>query len=337
VRSDRKKRGFTLIELLLVMALMALILGVGVGMFARLDLGERVAVALVQDALRSAENFSVARTAPARVRIDAKTGEMRVEGMLVVGSWQFESEPIRGAFGLEGSMTGGRIVDEGFQGKALSFVGEPPRSRVEIPVQSDPAWNLHDGFALRCALRPHGREGEGGGAVLALGETLGLETNSSGGAHAWFSAEVSDERGEIRRGGRIPVEAPAGTLVPERWSVVEIQYDRRSLRLLVDGALAAEVEENAPVWRIDGPLVLSPSGSPWPGAIDALSVSAVAARDQSRLPSGAAFAAGTPAEIVFAPGGGLDRDVHKEAVRLAVQLEDGRQIQVRVNLFGTVE
>src|SRR5262249_17381728 len=176
------------------------------------------AVAIVQDALRSAQNFSVARTAPARVRIDAKTGEMRVEGMLVVGTWQFEGEPIRGAFGLEGSMLGGRIVDEGFQGKALSFVGEPPPSKVEIPVQSDPAWNLHDGFALRCAVRPHGREGEGGGAVLAIGETLGLETTSSGGARAWFSAEVSDERGELRRGGKIPVEAPSGTLVPERWS-----------------------------------------------------------------------------------------------------------------------
>lgn len=337
MRSERKRRAFTLIELLLVMALMALILGVGVGMFARLDLGERVAVALVQDALRSAQNFSVARTAPARVRIDAKTGEMRIEGMLVVGTWQFEGEPIRGAFGLEGSMLGGRIVDEGFQGKALSFVGEPPRSKVEIPVQSDPAWNLHDGFALRCAVRPHGKEGEGGGAVLAIGETLGLETTSSGGVRAWFSAEVSDERGELRRGGRIPVEAPAGTLEPERWSVVEIQYDRRSLRLLVDGSLAAEVEEMAPVWRIEGPLVLSPSGSPWPGAIDALSVSAVAAREQSRLPNGAAFAPGTPPQIVFAPGGGLDRDVHKEAVTLAVLLEDGRQIQVRVNLFGTVE
>jgi hypothetical protein len=334
---ERAAAAFTLIELLLVMALMALILGVGVGLFAKLNLGDRVGVALVQDALRSAHNFSVARAAPARVRIDAKTGELRIEGMLVVGTWHFESEPIRGAFGLEGTMFGGRIVDDGFQGHALSFVGEPPRSKVEIPVQTDPAWDLRDGFALRCALRPHGKLGEGGGAVLAVGESLGLETTAAGGVRAWIAAQVNDERGDVRRGGRIPVEAPPGTLEPERWSVVEIQYDRRTLRLLVDGAIAAEVDETAPVWKLDGPLVLSPSASAWPGAIDSLSVSAVAAREESRLPRGVTFAAGTPAEIVFAPGGGLDRDVHKEAVRLALDLEDGRQVQVHVNLFGTVE
>jgi len=335
--ASRGAAGFTLIELLLVMAMIALLLGIGLGMFAKLDLGDRIAVALVQDALRSAENFSVARSAPARVRLDPKTGTIRTEGMLVVGTWQFETDPIRGAFGLEGSMLGGHLVDDGFQGKALSFVGEPPRSRVEIPVQGNPAWNLADGFSLRCALRPHGAAGEGGGAVLALGESLGLETTGSGAVRAWIAAEVHDDRGEIRRGGRIPVESPPGTLIPERWSVVELQYDRRALRLLVDGVLAAEDEEDAPVWRVDGPLVLSPSNTAWPGAIDALVVAAIGAREESRLPRGAAFAPPTPAEIRFSPGGGLDRDVHSGPVLVSVALEDGRSFPVRVNLFGTVE
>jgi prepilin-type N-terminal cleavage/methylation domain-containing protein len=330
-------RGFTLIELLLVMALMAVILGVGMGIFARLDLGDRVAVALVQDALRSAQNFSVARSAPARVRIDAKSGAMRAEGMLVIGTWHFEGLPIRGAFGIEGSMLGGRLVDDGFQGQALSFVGEPARSKVEIPVQGDPSWDLRDGFALRCALRP---AKESGGPVLAIGETVGLETTGSGGVHAWFAPEVTDPHGErvdLRRGGRIPLDAPSGSLVPDRWAVVEIQYDRRALRLFVDGALAAEVEESAPVWKVDGPIVLSPSSAAWPGAIDNLSVSAVAAREESRLPRGASFAAGTPSEILFAPGGGLDRDVHKEPVRIAIDFEDGRHVPILVNRFGTVQ
>jgi prepilin-type N-terminal cleavage/methylation domain-containing protein len=331
--------GFTLIELLLVMALIALILGVGVGLFTRLDLGDRVAVALVQDALRSAQNFAVARSAPARVRLDVARGTIVADGMLVVGTWHFESFPPEGAFGIDGAAQGGHLVDDGFQGKALSFAGEPARSHVEFPVQAEPSWNLHEGFQLRCALRPTPlRDGPGGGAVLALGETLGLETTAAGGVHAWFAPEVRDEdAASVRRGPRIPIEAPPETLVAGRWMVVDLQYDRLRFRLLVDGAEAASVEESSPVSRVDAPLVLSPGNRAWPGAIDDLSVSATAARDESRLPKNARFAAGTPAEIRFAPGGGLDRSVHRGPVDLAVEFEDGRRSSVVVSLFGTVE
>ena len=63
-----RKAGLTLIELLLVMGVLALVLGVGLGSLASLNPGERAAVGLVQDALRSAHNSAVARVASARVR-----------------------------------------------------------------------------------------------------------------------------------------------------------------------------------------------------------------------------------------------------------------------------
>ena len=337
----RSRAAFTLVELLLVIALIAMILGIGLGALSRLQLGDRVAVALVQDALRSAQNFAVGRAAPARVRLDAKTGAIRSEGMQVVGTWHFEELPIQGAFGLEGANLGGRLVDDGFQGRGLSFVGEPSRSKAEIPVQDDPAWNLRDGFALRVALRPHAggtaRDGSGGGAVLALGESAGLETTAHGAVRAWIAAEVADEQGDVRRGGKIPVETLPLALVDDRWSVVEVQYDRRKLRLTVDGVLAAEVEEIAPVWKLEGALVISPATTPWPGTIDSLVVSCVTARDDVRLPAGVAFAAGTPAEVVFAPGGGLESATHAEPVRIALDYDDGRKAVVVVNSYGTVE
>ncbi len=336
----RGARGFTLVELLLVMALIALILGVGVGMFTRLDLGDRVAVALVQDALRSAQNFAVARSAPSRVRFDAAHGTIVADGMLVVGTWHFESFPPTGAFGIDGAAQGGHLVDDGFQGKALSFAGEPARSHVEFPVQDLSSWNLREGFQLRCALRPtSSRDGQGGGgAVLALGETLGIETTAAGGLRAWFAPEVREEDAStVRRGARIPIDAPPETLLPDRWMVVELQYDRARFRLLVDGAEAGSIEESSPVSRVDAPLVLSPGNRAWPGAIDNLSVSAASARDESRLPKHARFAAGTPAEIRFAPGGGLDRAAHKGPVQLALEFDDGRRSPIVVSLFGTVE
>jgi len=336
-----RRAAFTLVELLLVMALIAMILGIGLGALSRLQLGDRVAVAMVQDALRSAQNFAVGRAAPARVRLDVKTGTIRSEGMQVVGTWHFEELPIRGAFELEGAMLGGRLVDDGFQGHGLSFVGEPSRSKVEIPVQDDTAWNLRDGFALRVALRPHAggtsRDGHAGGAVLQLGESAGLETTAHGAVRAWIAAEVADEHGELCRGGKIPVETLPLALFDGRWSVVEVQYDRRKLRLSVDGVLAAEVEEIAPVWKLDGPLVISPATQPWPGTIDSLVVSCVAARDEFHLPAGVAFAPGTPPEIVFAPGGGLEGGTHHEPVRIALDYDDGRKATVVVNSYGTVE
>jgi len=342
VRQRRNRRAaFTLVELLLVLALLGMILGIGLGAFSRLNLGDRVAVAIVQDALRSAQNFAVGRGAPARVRIDAKTGAIRTEGMQVVGTWHFEDLPIRGAFELEGALLGGRLVEDGFQGRGLSFVGEPARSKVEIPVQGDPAWNLRDGFALRIALRPHAggssRTGQAGGAVLTLGESAGLETTEQGAVRAWIAAEVADEHGELRKGGRIPVETLPLALVDDRWSLVEVQYDRRTLRLWIDGVLAAAVEEIAPVWKLDGPIVISPATQPWPGTVDSLVVSCVAAQEENRLPSGVAFAAGTISEVLFAPGGGLDRGFHREPVRIELAYDDGRKVDVLVNFYGTVE
>jgi hypothetical protein len=49
------------------------------------------------------------------------------------------------------------------------------------------------------------------------------------------------------------------------------------------------------------------------------------------------FDPATPAEIVFDAGGGLDREVHREPVRLGLEFDDGRKERIVVNLYGTVE
>jgi len=105
----------------------------------------------------------------------------------------------------------------------------------------------------------------------------------------------------------------------------------------IDGVLVGADDENVGVWKLEGPLVLSPSSTPWPGSIDSLVVSTVRAEDESRLPRGVRFVEGTPREIVFAAGGRLDRDAHREPVRFAIELDDGRRLPVQVNLYGTVE
>jgi prepilin-type N-terminal cleavage/methylation domain-containing protein len=333
-RRVRAARGFTLLELLIVISIMALLLGIGLGVFARLDFGDRAAASLVESTIRSAHNWAVARQAPARVTIDSANGTIKAEGQQLIGTWHFESMPIEGAFGLDGMSSGGQLVDDGFQGKALSFVGEPPRSHVEIPVHHDPSYDLRAGFALRCALRV---ESGRGGAVLRIGDTVGLETSEDGAVRGWILAEGVDDQGVAQRGGKVPIATPPLALPAARWAQVEFRYDRRHLQLFVDSTLLAEVRENAPVWKIEGPLVISPGNEPFPGAIDSLVISAVGGAEEHRLPRSVAFAKGAPREILFSPGGELDRFAHREPVHLALEFEDGRQIAMQVNLYGTVE
>jgi prepilin-type N-terminal cleavage/methylation domain-containing protein len=326
--------GFTLIELLIVMSLIALLLGMGLGVFSSLDMGDRVAVSSVQNVLRSAHNTSVALIAPTRVRIDAKQRTLRAEGLQIVGTWQLEGEPIVGAFGLTGTHYGGRFIDDGFQGRALSFAGEPGRSRVEFPIQNDPSWSFTEGFSVRCAVRTEERAS---GSLLDLGRAVGIETTSDGAVKAWFVAQRSDDETQEGRGGKVSMSTAAGQITPSRWTRIEIEYDRRVFRILVDGQPAAELGETAPVMRLDGPLVLSPSSAAYPGDVDSLVVASVVASEPFELPDGVTFGKDTPGEIVFQAGGGLDRAFHFEPAKVLLEFDDGRKSTVLVNLSGTVE
>lgn len=328
------REGFTLVELVIVMGIIAVLIGAGVGLIARLRVADRAAVGIVTSTLRAARNWSVAREAPARVRIDSKNHTLQAFGMSVIGTWHFEGMPVRGAYGTEGLSLGGKIVADGFTGSALSFAGEPARSRVEIPVQLDPAFDLARGFSIACAVRPSSGDG---GELLAIGESAGIGVSDDGAIRAWFAPEIVQEDGEKRRGARVVLTTDGGYLRANRWSEVEVQYDRANLRVVVDGALVASLSESTPVWKVEGPLAISPTAAAFPGAIDALVVSAVNGEDRRDLPKGVEFAPDTPREVVFAAGGGLDRSVHREPLKLTLKFDDGREEKILVNLHGTVE
>jgi prepilin-type N-terminal cleavage/methylation domain-containing protein len=333
-RGAHTRKGFTLVELLIVMSLIALLLGLGLGVFSNLDMGDRVAVSSVQNVIRAAHNTSVAQIAPTRVRIDKVARTLHAEGLQVVGTWQLEGEPIVGAFGLEGTLYGGHFVEDGFQGRALSFAGEPAHSRAEFTVQSDPAWSFTEGFSVRCAVRTI--EGESG-VLLDLGRAVGIETTSDGAVKAFFVAQRSDDETQEGRGGKVAMSTLPGLITPSRWTRIDVEYDRHVFRILVDGQAAAELVESAPVVHLDGPLVLSPSSVAYPGDVDSLVVASVVKSETTEMPVGVSFGKDTPPEIVFQAGGGLDRAYHFEPAKVLLEFDDGRKALVLVNLSGTVE
>ena len=324
--------GMTLLELLLVMSLLGMLLGLGVGVLARVDLGRRAAVGLVQNVVRAARNSAIARGAPARVRLDPESNTLRAEASQVVGTWHFEAG-LTGAFGLEGTAVGARATDAGWIGRGLAVDG----ARGELArfeVQGDSSFDLAQGFTLELALR---LDDAGSGALLDLGGAAGLESAGGGALRGWLVPEVVSSTGERRPGGKVYVQTPAGALEPGRWHRVRFEHDRRLMRIAVDGVELAREPSEAVVWHLEGPLVIG-SERRAPGfTVDALVIAAVAADEVVELPRSVRLPADAPRELRFDAGGALDREVHAEAVAIPLEHEDGSRALVRVHLQGTVE
>ena len=328
------RRGMTLIELLVVMGLIALVLGAGLGALAGIDTGTGPAVAVVNSSLRSANNWAVARRAPARVTFDAETNTIHAEGLDVIGTWHFESVPPRGAFGLNGSMDNIDLVPDGYIGKALDLENAVAGGGYFVPVHTSPTFDLSSGFQIAFAAMP---TGTGSGKVLSIGESVGVELTTQGAVKAYFMGERRDETGNVTPTGKVQAETAAGLLRVGSWSRILVSYDQSELTIFVEGVPAARTEDEAWVVKVESPLVVGGERRQWPGRIDSLVISAVAAEEEIELPEGVSFAETAPKEVVFAAGGGLDRRVHSETVRFSLEFADSTNELIEVGVYGTVQ
>jgi hypothetical protein len=332
---DGGRGGLTLLELVLVIFLMALLVGVGIGAFAALDLGKKQAAGMVRGVLRSAQNTAIASAAPARVRIDKQAGTIRAESLITVASYAFEGRSVRG-YGPDGTAEPEDFDERGFVGACFRPAGKL-RSVAEIPLEADPGCDLTRGFALECALL---REGEGGGRVLAIGPnemtTLALDLGPNGALRARMRTRIGDAASE-RPGGEVVLQSEPGLVPAGRWMLVRMRYDRARFELLLDGSVVASEPEERFVWRMEGPLVLSNGALPFPGRIDNLVVAVMVEGDPGELPDSVRFAGDAPEEVRFAASGGLDREAHSEPPRIALDFQDGSRETVVVGLYGTVE
>lgn len=326
--------GFTLVELLIVVALLGVLLGMGLGLFARLDLGDRVVRPQVVGQLRAARNHAVAREASATVVFDKDARTVRAAGLVVVGTWHFEDAGLEGAFGHLPSVVEGRIVDDGFQGRAIDFTGAPDGAHAAWPVHTDPAWDPREGFSVSFAVK---RNREGGGALLRLGDSFGVDVEENGAVRLWIAPEVETEDKTTRKGGRVPLETAPGVVPEARWCTIDARYDRVRLEIAVDGVVRARLAENSPVWKPDSALRLCASNAPFQGAVDRLVVACAQREDGYQLPPDVRFGDGVPQVVRFAAGGMLDRELHAEPLAIKLVRDDGREETITVQLSGAVE
>lgn len=316
------------------MAILASVLGVGVGLFAALDMSKRTAVSEIKTVLRAARSSAVGQSASTRVRIEPETNRVWAELLHTVGTWHFEGS-LKGAFGHDGTLRDGAYLDDGYIGKALGFWGAPG-SRAEIAIHRDPAFDLRDGFRIALAV-----QNDGGGRLLEVGRSLQVNVNAAGQVQASITAEVArtdvDGADVLSSAGQVIAQSELGVLRPGRWSRLEIVYDRVALRILVDGLEVAATPESAPVWMVDEPLTLGSNRRPFAGAIDNLVIAVAVQGEPVVLDVSVTLPADTPREVVFEAGGGLDRRVHAEPVFVHLDFDDGTRETVSVGTFGTVE
>ncbi len=332
---EGSRRGLTLIELLLVMGLMAVMLGLGVGAVTSIDLGTYGAGSLVRSSLRSAGNWSRSRQAPARVHIDPATGLVSAEGLAVVGTWHFESIPPKGAFGLDGQLVEADLIDDGFVGRALSFNNGVSGAAYEIPVQTDPAFDLRSGFQIQMALRP---ESSSTGRLMQLGEAVRVDITSRQGIRVQIATQRYDEdSGRAISAGAAVLDSPPGILGLNEWNRVLISYDRIQIEIHVEGVQVALIAEEGDVVPVKSQLILGGGGRPWAGSMDGLVISSVGATEEIFLPEGVRIMAEEPLDVVFTSDGSLDRSRHDQPVLIPLEYDDGRTDVIRVNLYGTVE
>lgn len=324
-----------MLELLLVMGLLGLLLGAGVGVLSSINLGERAAVGLVQNVIRSARNSALARGAGARVALDPERAELTAQALEVVGTWHFESQPtLAGAFELDGGARDTVLVDDGFVGKALAFP-RGAQGTASMAIQSAPSFDLSLGFRLAFALRV---DENGAGRVLRVGETISVDALGKGVVRAWFTPLVLDSTGREMKGGKVVVESPPSGGAGSEWRRVVLDYDRRRLLLELDGIEVARAESVSPVWRIDDALRIGDERSGFAGAIDSLVVSAVGASESVKLPEGVLFAPDSARAIQFDASGALDREAHSEPLEVRLVFEkDASTRVIRIGMYGTVE
>ena len=329
------RRGLTLIELLFVMGLLAIPFGIGLGVFGSLRVGRSAARSTIETTLRAANNWAIARNAPALVRIDLENQSLRAEGMSVIGTWRFENMPVKGAFDFVGNSVGPVDLDEdGFRGSALSFIGAPSNTRVKVPVHKDTAFTLRDGFAISVVVR---RGNGSGGQVFDLGDVVKMEVLENGAVRGSFMTAVEDAFEGERAAGRATLTTEEGLVGVGLWTRVGMHYDGEYFAITVGGLEYAREAQTGFVKALESDLIFGGSGTPFPGAIDDFVISAVEGEQEFELPEDALFATKTPKLIRFQAGGGLDRRSHREPVQVGLVFEDGEEDWIRVSLYGTVE
>jgi hypothetical protein len=318
------------------MGILSVLLGIGIGVLSRLNVGRFTALGTVRAVLRGGREAAVATGLPVTVVCDG--GARRVYDLSVrpLGAWAIESakDPACvGAFGLEARLQGTAVVEmPGRMGAGI--VCPKGGDHALVSVAGLASWTLSQGLALEADVLPLAADPSG--VVLERSGQCRLAVRADGAGEGEVALAAGAEPG-ARSAGSAVATTPPGLVGAARWTRLALVYDRCALTVLVDGVPLAQKVATEPVRRTEAPLSISSRTAGFLGRIDDVKVGAVFPGEGFALPRDVGFeAAPRRIEVHFSPDGRLDPAFHRASVTVGMTFPEGAKRQVVVGPYGTV-
>jgi len=329
-----RRRGFTLVEVLVVMGLLAVLMGLSVGLIAQSQTGNKLMVAanaLAQQlASARAQAFGGSTTyVLVRTAADGRTRFQSFRDRQVL-AWPAEDftraseEVIQRGGGVETS------TDLGLEGRYAIF---EPGGTVSL---GSPQWlDFLDGFSIQCRLRP-----DRAGALFRKGDAISVNVTQGGGGRLGIEAKVRlqrDAKGEgegtyeVRTGMRDGETVPewSAPLLPGRWYEVRVAYDRNEFTIYVDGKLRGSRSDRSNLMqRQEEPDFVIGGG--YAGGFDSLVISGIFENDETRFDAGPEIRRVTPDGkvavgdlLIHFRNRSLDPQYHAAQINVWLELDRG--------------
>ncbi|MEM8884847.1 MAG: LamG-like jellyroll fold domain-containing protein [Planctomycetota bacterium] len=249
-----RRRGFTLIEILVTISLIAVLMGLGVGLIQRAGTGNLLTQTVTAGAnLLATARASAFGSASAYVTVDTLDsggGEIRVFRQRPVFTWHCENFEDASVLDVIKRSGGVDVVENApvpsMQGRHIQFDGG---SRVTL---ADRPWQQFvEGFSIECRINVPTSTTRQNMQLFRKGTAF--EVNVIGGDSGRYGIEAkirlaADEDGKgagmhvIRtgeRGGEQVIEWE-NPILAGRWYDVRISYDRNRFQIQIDGAVRGE-------------------------------------------------------------------------------------------------
>lgn len=322
-----RQGGYTLLELMVVIVLISGLAGIGLAMLTRTGNDLETATSLVRDFARLARSHARFYRAPARVVLDPPPKEKAAEDELrsievmalqPVVEWNFEGGRASGSRGFGGDLGGAVIDDGGRFGMGLFPDADEGRSGLTLDVRTLAAFDLREGFLVRCDVKLDERAA---GTVLRLGEAFELQIDLAGRARG----EVTLARQAGQAGRRIVLQG-ARRIPLRTWVKLELSVDGQRARLLHDFLEEASEPVRELCYRDpEAQFVISDGGRPVRGAIDTVEVFAFQTVASQELPEFVEIPSGPPV-LHFDAEGMIDRRAHSVLPVYRLVLEQSEEV-----------